>query len=142
MACSEDAIEEDSFLPPVSGYSLLEVELLGLVNNYRKDHGMAELGRLQEISQQAQLHSLHMAGAKEICHHNFGSRLKALKEQVGAKAMGENVAQGYRTSEAFFKAWLNSPHHKKIMEEENTHFGISAIQAEDKTYVTLIFIRK
>ena len=142
MACSEEAVEKDPFLPPVSGYSHLEVELLDLVNNHRQAQGITKLERLQGISQQAQVHSLHMAGVKEICHHNFGSRLKALKEQVGAKAMGENVGNGYRTSEAFFNAWMQSSHHKKIMEEENTHFGISAIQAEDKIYVTLIFIRK
>lgn len=142
VSCSAEDVKEEIFDPAHPTNSSLELELLELVNDHRNTLGIGELQRLEKISYQARLHSEHMAGAKEVCHHNFGSRLKALKEQVGAKSMGENVGYGYRTSEAIFQAWLKSPNHKKIIESVYTHFGISATQAEENTYVTLIFIRK
>ena len=142
VACSAEDVKEEIFDPPLQAYSSLELELLELINDHRNTLGIGELQRLEEITYQAKLHTQHMAGANEVCHHNFGSRLKALKEQVGAKSMGENVGFGYRTSEALFHAWLKSPNHKKIIESAHTHFGVSATQAQEKTYVTLIFIKK
>ncbi|NJY63184.1 CAP domain-containing protein [Salinimicrobium sp. CDJ15-81-2] len=142
MSCSGEGGDDEVLDPPFSAYSSLELEVLNLVNDHRNSLGLVELQRLEEISFQAKLHSNHMAGANEVCHHDFGSRLKILKEQVGARSMGENVGYGYRTSEAILKAWLNSPNHRNIIESENTHFGVSATSAEGKMYVTLIFIRK
>lgn len=142
ISCSGEPVKEVQLPGTSSAYSTLELEILFLVNNYRNSLGHKELLRLDEISREAQFHSEHMALTKEVCHHNFGSRFKALNQKVGAQSMGENVGYGYRTPDAYLQAWITSPDHRKILEGEYTHFGISAREAENKSYVTLIFIAK
>lgn len=142
-SCSREEIDENNSQNFPLVYSAFELELLDLVNKHRASLAKDSLLKVDEISVQARLHSLHMVEAKEICHHNFGSRYKALVEQVGAKYIGENVGYGYNTSKALFLAWLNSASHRKIIVGDHTHFGISAQKTTDETvYVTLIFIRK
>ncbi|WP_051205571.1 CAP domain-containing protein [Salinimicrobium xinjiangense] len=142
LSCSSEEVGSPDFDIQVPEYSSIELEILDLVNQHRKSQAKKGLKLLDEISAQASSHTVHMIKTTEVCHHNFGSRYMALAGKVGAKAMGENVGGGYRTSEAFFRAWLNSPGHSEIIEGEHTHFGISAKEGKGEVYVTLIFIRK
>jgi uncharacterized protein YkwD len=142
ISCSSEEVEKEISAIPFPAYSSIELEVLDLVNGHRSSIGGKELIRLEEISLQALSHTEHMIEKQEVCHHNFGSRYHALIEKVGAKAMGENVGYGYRTSEAFLGAWLHSANHRKTIEGEHTHFGISAKEGKENIYVTLIFIRK
>lgn len=137
---SEEVIRADEI---VYDYSLLELELLDIVNSHRGAIGLNELQILDAASVQAASHSEHMVKTGEVCHHDFGQRLKNLRKNVGAKAMGENVGYGFNTANSLVMAWLKSEGHGKIIEGESSHFGVAArLNGEEKVYVTMIFIKK
>lgn len=142
VSCSKEEAEEKPVRLSRYSYSNFEMDILSLVNDYRNSTGRNTLGKVSEISLEAKNHNLHMRSAMEVCHHNFGQRFNTLKKRIGARSMGENVGYGYRTAGAIFEAWLKSPNHRKIIEGDHTHFGISALKEEGKWYVTLIVIRK
>lgn len=147
-SCSKDSIEEietanlTTKLAPVS-YSSIELDVLELVNAYRAQQGLSELLYLDEGSVQAASHNDHMIDNDEVCHDFFGSRYQALVNSVNAKAVSENVAFGYRTADAVVNAWMESDGHRKNMEGEHTHFGISVKEGKDgQFYFTNIFVKK
>lgn len=147
-SCSKDSMEDmeiaelNTEAPSVS-YSNFELQVMELVNAYRVEKGLSELKNLDEISYQAETHNIHMVKNDEVCHDQFGSRYSALVKLVGAEAVSENVAYGYRTAEAVVQAWIKSDSHRKNMEGNHTHFGISVTKNDEgKYYFTNIFIRQ
>ncbi|HET7361529.1 MAG TPA: CAP domain-containing protein [Salinimicrobium sp.] len=147
-SCSKDSVEEmemaelTSKAPAVS-YSDYELQVMELVNAYRVEKGLSKLENLDEISYQAETHNIHMIKNDEVCHDQFGSRYSALVKQVEAEAVSENVAYGHRTAEAVVQAWIKSDSHRKNMEGNHTHFGISVTKDDKgKFYITNIFIRQ
>lgn len=147
-SCSKEDLEDlgsaelTSEVLPVD-YSDLELEVLDLVNDYRAANDLPQLDSLDEISMQAQSHNLHMIETSEVCHDDFAARYSVLVNSVKAKAVSENVAFGYRTADAVVAAWLNSDGHKKNLDGEFTHFGISVKEdSEGKLYYTNIFVQK
>lgn len=53
--------------------------------------------------------------------------------------VGENLAIDFATSEGIFKAWLDSPAHKKnIMEENFTEIGIAAVEGKFNNKNTIV----
>jgi uncharacterized protein YkwD len=147
-SCSKDSLEELesadlTTIPAPVAYSDLEIEVLELINAYRVQQGLSELLYLDEGSLQAKTHNEHMIEQDEVCHHFFGNRYQALVNTVNAKSASENVAYGFRTAEAVVNAWIKSDGHRKNMEGEHTHFGISVKEAKDgKLYFTNIFVKK
>lgn len=147
-SCSKDNLEDleptefSSEVIPVD-YSNLELEVLDLVNDYRFANDLPQLEFLDEISMQAQTHNLHMIKSNEVCHDDFAARYSVLVNTIKAKTVSENVAFGYRTAEAVVAAWIKSDGHKKNLDGEFTHFGISVEEdAEGKFYYTNIFVKK
>ena len=147
-SCSKESLEDrasaefTSEVLPVD-YSDLELEVLDLVNDYRAANDLPQLEFLDEISKQAQNHNLHMIETNEVCHDDFADRYSLLVQSVRAKAVSENVAFGYRTADAVVAAWVKSEGHKKNLDGEFTHFGISVKEdAEGKFYYTNIFVQK
>ncbi|WP_029033660.1 CAP domain-containing protein [Salinimicrobium terrae] len=147
-SCSKENIEEvesanlTTKLAPIN-YSSLELDVLELVNVYREQQGLSTLLYLDEGSIQAASHNDHMIHDNEVCHHFFGSRYQALVNSVNAKAVSENVGYGYDSAEAVVNAWVKSDGHRKNMEGEHTHFGISVKEGKDgQLYYTNIFVRK
>ncbi|WP_424494031.1 CAP domain-containing protein [Salinimicrobium sp. GXAS 041] len=147
-SCSKENIDENStsdlvaVAPPVK-YTPIEVEIMERVNSYRAEKGLPQLDFIDEISWVAEDHNFHMIQKNEVCHDNFPSRYTELVNSVGAKAVSENVGYGYHSAEAVVKAWINSDGHRKNMEGELTHFGISVKEdASGKLYFTNIFVRK
>lgn len=149
-SCSKDNIEDDvaSYNQVVTTnaeyhYNALEVEILEDLNIYRKALGLSELKPLAELSMESEGHNDYMIEIGTVSHDNFAQRASFLMNEVGAKAVSENVAYGYRTADAVVNAWLKSKGHRDNIESENTHFGISVRQdAEGKNYFTNIFIKK
>lgn len=146
-SCSKESLDEietadlSAKIAPVS-YSAIEMDVLDLVNSYRKEKGLSELLYLDESSIQAAIHNKHMIEEDEVCHDSFGSRYEALVESVQAKSVSENVAFGFSTAEAVVEAWIKSEGHKLNMEGEHTHFGISVKEdKEGKLYFTNIFVK-
>ncbi|MEX1382515.1 CAP domain-containing protein [Lutibacter sp.] len=125
-------------------YSPIENEILNLVNEYRKEQGLTTLRKLNLISSVAKTHTSYMVEVGKVNHDNFPERHELLVHNAQATAVGENVAYGYNSSESVVKAWLNSPGHKKVIEDETfTHFGISTEKdSNGRNYFTHIFINK
>ncbi|HET8753189.1 MAG TPA: CAP domain-containing protein [Salinimicrobium sp.] len=147
-SCSKESIDEietadlSSTVAPFA-YTTFEVEVLELVNDYRVENGYSELDFMDAVSWQAEDHNAHMVAMNEVCHDDFGDRYAALVATVQAKAVSENVAYGYRTAEAVVNAWIKSEGHRKNLEGNFTHFGISITKNDEgKFYFTNIFVRK
>lgn len=147
-SCSKDSVDELDTAnltarPAPVNYSDIELDVLELVNDYRAQQGLSTLQFLDEGSAQAALHNQHMIENNEVCHDFFGSRYQALVKSVNAKSVSENVGFGYRTADAVVNAWINSDGHRKNLEGEHTHFGISIKEGKDgKLYFTNIFVQK
>ena len=130
-------------MPAPVAYTDIELDILNLINAHRSQQGLGELLALDEGSVQAANHNEHMIEGNEVCHHFFGDRYEALVKSAEAKAVSENVAFGYRTAEAVVNAWIKSEGHRKNLEGDHTHFGISVKEGKDgKLYFTNIFVRK
>lgn len=125
-------------------YSPIENEILNLVNEYREEQGLSTLSELNLISSVAKTHTNYMVEIGKVNHDNFPERHEMLVSNAKATAVGENVAYGFSSSESVVKAWLNSPGHKEIIDDETfTHFGISTEKdAKGRNYFTHIFIKK
>ncbi len=145
FSCTKNEIgkENISEVETTMLYSSTEMEVMELVNEYRSKNHLPKLLLLDEISEQAQKHNLHMVSKNEVCHHFFLSRYAALKERAGARAVGENVGYGYNSAEAVVNAWTKSAEHRKNILGNYTHFGIAiASGKQGKLYFTNIFIRR
>lgn len=146
ISCSpeEDGIYFNEITESKMTYSPIENEILNLINEYRKEKGLTTLSRLNLISSVAKTHTSYMVEVGKVNHDNFPIRHEQLVHNALAISVGENVAYGYSSSESVVKAWLNSPGHKKIIEDETfTHFGISTEKdANGRNYFTHIFINK
>ena len=148
-SCAKDELEiEDSALKTAdlvdyAAYSPMELEILNAVNDYRISKGLSELKRVDGITFLASDHNTYMIQQKKVSHDNFSKRYTALVNEIGAKSVSENVGYGYRTGKAVVGAWLNSEGHRKNIEGDFTHFGISVAQDENgKNYFTNIFARR
>lgn len=125
-------------------YSDLETDILDLVNKHREKLNLANLSRLNIISSVADGHTDYMISTGKVNHDNFAERAQALTENANAKSVGENIAYGYGTAQGVVNGWLNSPEHKKIIEDPDyTHFGISTdADSDGRNYFTHIFIEQ
>ena len=148
ISCSSDddgLYDETSKLVDVSvSYTVLEYQIFSLVNDHRVEIGLNPLGIINVISNEAEGHTDYMIGVGEPSHDNFDVRYSNLVKKVEAKSVGENIAYGFSSAEAVVKAWLNSPGHRRNIENVNyTDFGISTKQNnEGRNYFTHIFIKR
>ena len=150
VSCAKDSIEEEvnSYNHTAKekvdfDYSVIESDILRLVNEHRESLNLAPLKPIAEISVEAESHNYYMLEVGEVSHDNFGVRYENLVKTIGAKAVSENVGYGYRTADAVVKAWLNSKGHKENIEGNHSHFGVSVLDDENgRNYFTNIFIRK
>jgi len=149
-ACSKDSVvSEDNNISKnleLSNnftYSTMEIEILDAVNNYRKSKGLTTLQKLDDITIEAVDHTKYMVNLNVVNHDNFNIRYQNLVQEIGARAVSENVGFGYRTAEAVVEAWINSEGHRQNIEGSYTHFGISVDQDQNgKNYFTNIFARR
>jgi uncharacterized protein YkwD len=82
---------------------------------------------------------------KNVVNHDFFyERSSNIIEVLGAIKVAENVAYNYNNANSVLNAWLNSPDHKKNLDGEYTHIGISISvnAANGKKYYTNMFMRK
>ncbi|TDN82406.1 hypothetical protein DET49_12459 [Salegentibacter sp. 24] len=150
VSCAKESIEEEvnSYNHIAEekinfDYSEIESSILDLVNEHRESLGLSSLKPIAEISVEAESHNYYMLEIGKVSHDNFGIRYENLVKTVGAKAVSENVGYGYRTAEAVVNAWLNSDGHRKNIEGNHSHFGVSVVDDEEgRNYFTNIFIRR
>jgi len=119
-----------------------ELETMALINKYRQDIGLNVLEQNKHVSYIAETHNSYMITNNIVSHDGFEKRFNNIVEVLGAIKVGENIAYNYKSPKGALDAWLLSPGHKKIIEGDYTHFGISIRQNKDnKNYYTNIFIK-
>lgn len=145
-SCSneEDGIYFNEINEVKNNYSLLELDILDLVNEHRESQGMESLNTLNIISSVAYSHTTYMTEIDKPSHDNFSQRQENLVENAAAKSVGENVAYGFTTANGVVSAWMRSESHRAIIENKHyTHFGISIEKnKEGRNYFTQIFIKR
>jgi uncharacterized protein YkwD len=124
-------------------YNDSEVETMQLINNYRVSIGLNALEKINHISFKCEEHNEYMIANDVVNHNDFVLRADNIIKLLGAKNVGENVAYNYKTSQAALDAWLLSPEHKKNIEGNYTHFGLSIVTdtRTGKKYYTNIFAK-
>ncbi|PID70855.1 MAG: hypothetical protein CR985_02570 [Flavobacteriales bacterium] len=121
----------------------IEEEIHQLINNHRESMGLQPLKNNATAYKLAKDHNTYMINAQIISHDNFNKRITHLQNNENAIFIGENVAANFNTAEEVVAAWLDSPGHRKNIEEDFTHTGIAA--SKDNAghyYFTQIFFRK
>jgi len=143
-APEDDGIYFDKSNEVEVNYSVIELEILALVNDYRASKNLVPLERMNVISTVAESHTNYMAERGEVNHDNFSERHEKLVINADAKTVGENVGYGFKSAKGVVKAWLNSNAHRAIIEKSDyTHFGISTRQNDEgRNYFTQIFIER
>lgn len=147
-SCSSDSSEEitanstSSLIVENYSYSEDELETMKLINEYRVSIGLNPLEKINHISYKSEEHDYYMIDKKVPSHDGFVERSNNIMKLLDAKTVGENVAYNYNNAQGAVTAWLNSPAHKKNIEGNYTHFGISIRKNVDgKKYYTNIFAR-
>lgn len=125
----------------------VEKRTFELINDYRKDHGMAQLAWADTIAGLARDHSKAMAsGDVEFGHGGFMDRVHSLKAHMtGFRGAGENVLMTDNPNDVARSAvalWLHSPHHLANIRGDFNYSGLGVWQ--DKAgmiYFTQIFVK-
>jgi len=123
-------------------YNESELETMNLINTYRTSIGLKVLKQNNYISLKSEEHIKYMITNNVVNHDNFPTRSQNIIESIGATNVAENIAYNYNIPQSVLTAWLNSPSHKKHIEGDFTHFGISIrVNSDGKKYYTNIFIK-
>lgn len=143
ISCStNDSIDENQEESEILNNSI-ENEILILVNKHRNDISKSSLKINIFANTLSKEHTQYMINKNTISHDNFNQRSQQLFDLENAKSIGENVAAGQTSATSVMQSWLNSDGHKKNIEGDFTHIGISAIKNESGTYYyTQIFFKK
>lgn len=103
--------------PPVSGSQTAQV--VALTNQARATAGCAALRVDARLTAAAQGHSDDMSAKGYFAHDSQDGRTFA--DRVTAQGYpcpgGENIAQGQQDAQAVMTAWLNSPGHRRNIED-------------------------
>jgi uncharacterized protein YkwD len=122
----------------------MEREIFGLINEHRRDKGLAPLRWSQLESSLATKHSSGMAsGRVPFSHDGFQKRIQEISKQLGpVSASAENVAYGPSQARELVSLWLNSPEHRRNIEGDYALTGLGhARSAAGAYYYTEIFTR-
>lgn len=126
-------------------YNSFELETLNSINDYRISIGLIPLKKANFLSLQSEEHDKYMIANNVVSHVGFETRFEIIMKTLGAIKVGENIAfsNKYATIKTIVDAWLASPEHKKNIEDDFTHFGISIKEdpITGKKYYTNIFAK-
>jgi len=140
-SCSKESIENANIIEAENA-TLVEQELLSVVNNHRSSLGQSELEFSAVAYEYANEHNDYMISIGTINHHNFSSRASKISSKVSAEFVAENVAKDYKNAAEAFQGWLDSSSHKKTMEGDFSHTAVSVkVNDAGKFYFTQIFFR-
>lgn len=134
------------FTIPTTDASVLsfEKEVVRLVNEIRKQNGLAELTYDWQLSRVARIKSEDMRDNKYFSHTSptYGSPFQMMKSfGISYRSAGENIARGQATPQKVVDAWMNSSGHRaNILNSSFTHIGVG--YAENGRYWTQMFIGK
>lgn len=132
-SCTSDSIEETSILE-AENVVTIEQDLLDIVNEHRLTLNANTLKFSDIAYKYANIHTNYMIAKGSISHDNFSSRATNINSEVEVEMVAENVAKDYLSAIDAFQGWYNSSSHKKTMEGDFTHTGISVKKDEQGNY--------
>lgn len=109
-----------------------EQRTLDLINEYRKENGLAELKTYDKLQEVAKLKAEDLVNNEYFSHNSetLGTPFEMLKSnKLDYKIAGENLA-GNTTPERAFDSWINSPSHRdNILEGDYEYTAIYIVQS-------------
>jgi len=140
-SCSKESIENTD-IPRAENAVEVEQELLGIVNDHRTALGYSSLQFSAVAYEYANNHTDYMIAKGSLSHDNFSARASNISAEANAEYVAENVAKDYPTAIEAFENWLDSPNHRKTMEDNFTHTAVSVKKdAKGNFYFTQLFYR-
>lgn len=100
---------------PDSGVSRYESEVIRLVNDIRRQHGLQPLTANWELSRVARYKSQDMVDKRYFSHNSptYGTPFQMIRAfGIPFRTAGENIAYGYATPKAVVDGWMNSSGHR------------------------------
>jgi uncharacterized protein YkwD len=138
--CDEPKIET----PPLQTYnpSVIEVNMLELLNDYRSEHNLQTVTEMNHISALAYEHNLWMIQNHQVNHSYFYARASNIEQVFNVERIGEIIAYNYITNSSALSAWIDSPMHAAVLDDN--HYGYVGISITQDTitsrkYYTVIF---
>ncbi|MEV1287292.1 CAP domain-containing protein [Micromonospora sp. NPDC049679] len=129
--------------PPAAATATVEEQVITLVNRERASNGCAAVAAQPQLADAARRHSQDQAAHASMSHTGSdGSSPWDRAERSGyTRAIGENVAAGYRTADAVMTGWMNSDGHRaNILNCQAKAIGVGLAAASDGTiYWTQMF---
>lgn len=141
-SCTSDPMEDTPVIEAENAVTI-EQDLLEIVNAYRLTLNTSPLEFSDVAYKYANIHTNYMIAKGSISHDNFSSRASNINSEVTVDMVAENVAKDYQTAAEVFQGWYTSSSHKKTMEGDFTHTGIS-VKKDDlgNYYFTQLFYKQ
>ncbi|WP_138420354.1 CAP domain-containing protein [Aquibacillus sediminis] len=118
----------------------LKIQLVGLTNQVRKQHGLNYLKLDSNLSSVAQLKSEDMAVNQHVSHDSPHEMLQKFGIDY-SDAAAENIANGVDTPKRVLQSWMEQPSQRRnVLNKDVTHIGVG--YEADGHYWTQLFIRK
>ncbi len=141
-SCTSDSVDDTPVLE-AENVLTIEQDLLKIVNEHRLSLNTNTLEFSDVAYKYANLHTDYMISKGSISHDNFSSRASNINTEIAVEMVAENVAKDYQTAIEAFEGWYTSSSHKKTMEGDFTHTGIS-VKKDDlgNYYFTQLFYKQ
>ncbi|WP_405412068.1 CAP domain-containing protein [Maribacter sp. Asnod1-A12] len=141
-SCTSESIDDTPVLE-AENVITIEQDLLDIVNAHRLSLNTNTLTFSDVAYKYANLHTDYMISEGSISHDNFSSRASNIDSEISVEMVAENVAKDYGTALEAFEGWYISSSHKKTMEGDFTHTGIS-VKKDDlgNYYFTQLFFKQ
>jgi len=129
--------------PPIEQVADVQQPVVGSVNEYRTQSGVAQVSVDQRLTNAAQSHANDMAARSVMTHTGAGGT--SAGHRINAAGYGwttwaENVAAGQTTPGDVMVAWINSPGHRaNILNANMVNIGVAAaVGANGITYWAMV----
>lgn len=104
-------------------------EVHRLVSQIRDAHHLPLLKPGPNLARAATARARHLAGVQVLSHDGW---TQALREAgVSGRAIGENIAMGYRDPDDVVRAWMNSPGHRRNLLDPDFRWHATAAAIDD-----------
>ena len=114
-------------------------QVFQLVNQRRKENGLAELTYRNDIQDAANIRANEIISTFSHTRPDGSSCFTAVT--VNYYAIGENIASGQKNAEEVMNAWMNSPGHRaNILSAQFTGMAVGVVQYQGVSYWVQIFI--
>ena len=157
-SAAKESIPENNTLPPSNAQSIAPPQynepveetppttctnegnqVFQLVNQRRKENGLAELTYRNDIQDAANIRANEIISTFSHTRPDGSSCFTAVT--VNYYAIGENIASGQKNVQEVMNAWMNSPGHRaNILSKQFTGIAVGVVQYQGVSYWVQIFI--